>query len=145
MGRRRAGRFALGLLLVASGRRASGRDGGYQIIVHPESPVRELSRSFLRDAFLKRTNRWSHGPTIRPVDLVPRAPVREVFTRDVLGRAVAEVKRYWQQQIFSGKNVPPPELESEAEVLAYVLKHTGAIGYLPAAAQTTGARVVMVR
>jgi hypothetical protein len=113
--------------------------------VHPTNPTRELTRPFLRDAFLKRSTQWSHGPTLRPVDFVPRAPVREVFSRDVLGRGVAEVKRYWQQQIFSGKNVPPPELDSEADVIAFVLKHEGAIGYLPAGAHAAGARVVAVR
>jgi ABC-type phosphate transport system substrate-binding protein len=137
--------LALALLLAPGPTPAAARDGAYQIIVHPENPTREVSRSFLRDAFLKRSTQWAHGSVLRPVDLNNRAPAREVFSREVLGRSVAEVRRYWQQQIFSGKNVPPPEMESEAEVAAYVLKHPGAIGYLPAAVDPKGARVVAVR
>jgi ABC-type phosphate transport system substrate-binding protein len=124
---------------------AAGREAGYQIIVHPSNPARELSRSFLRDAFLKRVPQWNHGPALRPVDLAARAPAREGFSREVLERSVAEIKRFWQQQIFSGKGVPPPELESEAEVAAFVLKHPGGIGYLPSGADPGETRVVAVR
>ena len=38
---------------------------------------------------------------------------------------------YWQQRIFSGRDVPPPEFELDREVVEYVLKHAGAIGYVP--------------
>jgi hypothetical protein len=135
------------LLTVAAGTSAAaGRDGrGYVIIVHPENPAREVIRTFLRDAFLKRTPQWGHGPTVRPVDLSTGTAARNWFTRDVLHRGVAEVKRYWQQQIFSGKSIPPPEVESEAAAIAYVLKHPGGIAYLPLGIDPGGARVVAVR
>jgi ABC-type phosphate transport system substrate-binding protein len=140
----------LGLLLLLSVTvgvpAAAGRDSPrYQIIVHPDNPVREVTRTFLRDAFLKRTAQWGHGGTIRPADLGSKAPARESFSRDVLDRGVAEVKRYWQQQIFSGKGVPPPEMDSEAEAIAFVLKHPGGIAYLSLGASPGGARPVAVR
>jgi hypothetical protein len=137
----------LSLVCLLAGRalNAAAREARYQVIVHPENPVPELSRAFLRDVFLKRNTKWAHGPAMRPADLGGAAPVREAFTREVLNRSVPEVKRYWQQQIFSGKGVPPPELTSEAEVVAYVLKHPGGIGYLAAHADPKGARVVTVR
>jgi ABC-type phosphate transport system substrate-binding protein len=131
-------------LLAGSSQGATGREG-YQIVVNPGNPARELSRAFLRDAFLKRSTHWGHGPALRPVDLSGRTPAREGFSQEVLGRTVAEVKRYWQQQIFSGKNVPPPEMDSDADVVAYVLRHPGAIGYLPATADPRGARPVAIR
>jgi ABC-type phosphate transport system substrate-binding protein len=134
-----------GLVLLAAGSLAATGRESYQIIVNPGNPTRELSRAFLRDAFLKRSTQWGHGPALRPVDLGARAPAREAFSRDVLGRTVAEVKRYWQQQIFSGKNVPPPEIDSDADLIGYVLRHPGAIGYLPATADPRGARVVPVK
>jgi hypothetical protein len=132
-------------MLVLGRRPAAGRQGGYQIIVNPNNPARELWRPFLRDAFLKRSPRWEHGPPMRPVDQTPQAPARESFSRDVLERSVAEIKRFWQQQIFSGKGVPPPELDSDADVAAYVLKHEGGVGYLPPGADPRGTRVVAVR
>jgi hypothetical protein len=57
---------------------------------------------------------------------------------------VAAIKAYWQQRIFSGRGVPPPELGTDAHVVAYVLKYDGAVGYVSAAAELEGTRVVTV-
>ena len=43
---------------------------------------------------------------------------------------------------FSGRDVPPPELESDEAVVNYVLEHRGAVGYVSGAAKVRGAKVV---
>ncbi|MBX3160445.1 MAG: hypothetical protein KF773_31055 [Deltaproteobacteria bacterium] len=117
---------------------------GFKVIVHPDNPARELERGFLRSAFLKKSTEW-HGETVRPIDLATRFTVRDRFTTDVIGKTRAQLRSYWNQQIFSGKGVPPPEGESAAAVIAYVLAHRGAVGYLPASVDPGKARVVPVR
>jgi len=71
--------------------------------------------------------------------------VRRRFSEQVLNRSVTAVRSYWQQIIFSGRDVPPPELGGDAEVLEFVKKHVGAIGYVSGAASTNGAKVIAVR
>jgi hypothetical protein len=117
----------------------------YEVIVNPSNEAIAVDRQFLADAFLKKTAEWPGGETIWPVDLPPGAPVRHRFTEEVLHRSVAEVKGYWQQRIFSGRDTPPPELDTDAEVVAFVLKHPGGLGYVSRAAPLGGARVVDVR
>ena len=117
----------------------------YRVIVHPQNAVTSLDRSFVADAFLKKTTRWPNGEPIRPVDLVAHAPARGSFTHDVLRRSVAAVKSYWQQQIFSGRDIPPPELDSGAAVREYVLKHRGAVGYVAGDVDVGAAKIVTVR
>jgi len=114
----------------------------YVIIVHPANKVAELTREFVRNAYLKKATTWSGGETIRPVDLNRRFPVRKQFTEQVLKKSMTQLKIYWNQQIFSGKGVPPPEKDSEAAVITYVLSNKGAIGYLAAGADPRGAKVV---
>ena len=41
--------------------------------------------------------------------------------------------------------MPPPELDSDEEVVRYVLKHQGAVGYVSGGAAIGGARIVAVR
>jgi ABC-type phosphate transport system substrate-binding protein len=131
--------------LALPGPHARAANEGFVVIVNPENPVTEVSRDFLRDAFLKKASSWSGGEALRPVDLSRRFGARETFCRDVLKKTLPQLKRYWNQQVFSGKGVPPPELDSEKAVIAYVLANKGAIGYLPAGADPGGARVVKVR
>ncbi len=116
----------------------------YRVIVHPSNPARSVDRKFLADAFLKKVTRWAHGELIRPVDLGPDSPVRNKFSDEVLKRSVAAIKSYWQQLVFSGRDVPPPELDSDEDVVKYVVKHSGAIGYVSGSANINGAQAVTV-
>jgi ABC-type phosphate transport system substrate-binding protein len=116
----------------------------YRVIVHPHNPVVSADRRFIADAFLKKIVRWRHGESIRPVDL-ENSPVRRRFSDEVLGRSASAIRSYWQQQIFSGRNVPPPELENDQAVVRFVLRNPGAIGYVSGQAELAGARVLQVR
>jgi hypothetical protein len=116
----------------------------YRIIVHPNNPVTSVSQGFLQDAFLKKRTRWAGNVVIQPVDLKPASPVRIKFSQEVLGRPVAAVRSYWQQRIFSGRDVPPPELEGDEAVVSHVLKHEGAVGYVSGTADLAGAKPIVV-
>jgi ABC-type phosphate transport system substrate-binding protein len=116
----------------------------YKVIVNPENPVGAIDRRFLRDAFLRKASDWNGGAAIRPIDLATRFAARERFVHDVLNKTPAQLKSYWNQQIFSGKGVPPPEAATPAAVISYVLANPGAIGYLPLDADVGGAKVIKV-
>ncbi len=113
-------RLALLLVLAALGAgaplRAQETASEFRLIVHPSHSEPSAPRAFLADAFLKKVTRWSGGATIHPVDLRPTAAVRHRFTENVLKRSVGAVRSYWQQRIFSGRDVPPPELDSDEAV-----------------------------
>ncbi|MET0793793.1 MAG: substrate-binding domain-containing protein [Polyangiaceae bacterium] len=117
----------------------------FVIIVHPANPATSLSRSALADLYLKRTTRWDDGESARPVDQRPDADARRAFSESVLKRSVAAVKRYWQQRIFSGRDLPPPELDGDEAVLSYVASHRGALGYVSGSAKLDRAKPVPVR
>jgi ABC-type phosphate transport system substrate-binding protein len=117
----------------------------YQIVVHPSNPSVVVDRRFLEDAFLKKITIWPSGEVIRPVDLPPDSPIRKRFTEDVLKRSVEDVKSYWQQRIFSGHDVPPPELDTDEDVVTYVVEHGGAVGYVSGSADLRGTKVLAVR
>jgi len=117
----------------------------YVVIVNPGSQAAAVDRQFLEDAFLKKVTTWPNGEVIRPVDLAPDSPVRARFTHDVLNRTVEAVKGYWQQRIFSGRDVPPPEFAVDDDVVKFVLKHTGGLGYVSGGASVGDAKTVAVR
>jgi ABC-type phosphate transport system substrate-binding protein len=136
--------LAVMMSLVAE--RSARADGTppFVIVVNAKNPSSALTRDFIADAFLKKATRWDDGETIRPVDLGPGSGVRREFTSDVLKRSVAAVRSYWQQRIFSGRDVPPPELASDEAVLIYVQRNRGAIGYLSGGAPLRDVKVVAV-
>jgi hypothetical protein len=144
---RRALLGALGLLLLGQSRsaRAAGQEApAFRVIVHPTRPERGAPRSFVADAFLKKVTRWADGEVLRPVDLRPQAAARLRFTERVLKRSIGAVRSYWQQRIFSGRDVPPPEVDSDEAVVAFVSKSAGAIGYVSGTAKLQGVRELAI-
>jgi ABC-type phosphate transport system substrate-binding protein len=117
----------------------------FRVIVHPSNPVTSVDRKFLADAFLKKTTRWSHEQAIRPVDQRSDSAARNKFSEEVLRQPVDAVKNYWQQVIFTGRDVPPPELDSDEDVVKYVLKYPGGLGYVSGSANLNGAKVVTLQ
>lgn len=136
--------WLLAVALVCSATASLAGDDAFKVIVNPKNTISSIDRDFLRDAYLKRVTEWGDGKAIRPIDLSSRFPARDRFTQDILKKTPAQLRNYWNQQIFSGKGTPPPEGESTADVIEYVLASPGAIGYLPASTDPGGARVVKV-
>jgi hypothetical protein len=118
---------------------------GYRIIVHPGNPIASVDRAFVTQAFLKKVQQWPDGEAIQPVDLDQNSAVRRQWSSDVLHRSVSAVKSYWQQMIFSGRNLPPPELGSDQDVVSYVLRKAGGIGYVSTTVALRGARILDVK
>ena len=116
----------------------------FLVIVNAHNPARSADRDFVADAFLKRASRWDDGEGLRPGDLRTSSAARRAFSTSVLQRTVAAVRSYWQQRIFSGRDVPPPELESEEAMLRYVAKYRGALGYVPATTKLDGSNVKVI-
>ena len=116
--------LALAALLLAAP--AAARAQGYVVVVNAASAVTSLSKADLAKAFMKK------NPKLTPVDLSKSSPVRDAFSKAVHGRPASAVATFWQQQIFAGKDVPPPEKGSDAEVLAFVKSTPNGIGYVAA-------------
>jgi ABC-type phosphate transport system substrate-binding protein len=136
---------ALLLAALFPSTRALAQAPEFRIVVHPQNPSNALSRQFLSDAFLKKTSRWNDGEALRPVDLRADTGTRQRFSTSVLKRSVAAIRSYWAQRIFSGRGVPPPELDSDDAVLSFVLKHRGAVGYVSGSAKVDKVKVVPVQ
>jgi ABC-type phosphate transport system substrate-binding protein len=116
----------------------------YKVIVNVSNPVSTISRAELAAMFLKKADSWATGALVVPVDQPERALVRQSFSRDVIGKPPAAVKSYWNQLVFSGRNVPPAEKMSDTEVINFVKGTPSAVGYVSATAKTKGVKVLTV-
>jgi ABC-type phosphate transport system substrate-binding protein len=146
------GRFIAALtagaaLAVTAGRPAAEPNGAavLRVIVNPQNQAGPVDRKFLTEVFLKKVTRWGNMEVIRPVDQRADSSVRASFTVAMMRRSVEAVKTYWQQAVFSGRDIPPPELESDEDVVRFVLRNPGAVGYVSGTVDLRGARVLTVR
>jgi ABC-type phosphate transport system substrate-binding protein len=122
--------LALALSPAAAGVAAAAE--AFVVIVHPSVTGASIRRADLGAVFLKKALRWSGGGGLAvPVDQSGTSPVRIAFSEGVLGQPVAQVVQYWQKQMFSAARLaPPPVKGTDAEVIAFVAKNAGAVGYV---------------
>ncbi len=117
---------------------------GFKVVVHPSNPFGSLSRSQISNFLLKKKSRWKNGWQVDPVDLDSRSSVRAEMSQFIHERSVASIKNYWQRQIFSGHNTPPPELDTDQAVVDFVKSNRGGIGYVSVDFATSGVKVITI-
>ncbi len=128
------GCLSLACLLSAIAVRAQEADTDldFVIVIHLDNDTEVLDAKQTSHMFLKKIRQWENGLEVEPVDLSSSSAVRDGFSIAIHGRSTASVKSYWQQMIFSGRDVPPPEMPDDEGLLEYVSSHPGAIGYISA-------------
>lgn len=137
--------FAVFAVSLRSARAASAPGGGFILIVNRSNPVTALPATEVSKIFLKKADFWPDGTPVDPVDLSEASPARDAFTRSVMRKSVAAVKSYWQQEVFAGRDVPPPEQPTDADVVKTVAGLQGAIGYVSPGTPLPGVKTVSIR
>ena len=116
----------------------------FKIIINQNNPTDSLTKSQISKLFLKKVTQWDSGYKVFPVDLTENNDARRDFSMKIHGKAVSAIKSYWQQQIFSGRSVPPPEKISDREIIEYISANANAIGYVSKDADINNVKVLNV-
>ena len=107
---------------------------GYRLIVNAANPVGVLRREDAAKLFLERAAAWKHGAPADPVDQSATSAVRQDFSTEVLGQPVTGIENYWRKRMLEKREAPPKVKTTDEDVIAYVAKSPGGIGYVSAAA-----------
>ena len=134
----------IGMLVMLSAAAAGADEPAFRVVVHRDNPMTSITRAELSAIYMKRMRNWRDGRAIVPVDQPSSSRARELFSRAVHGKNVAYVTRYWQRLIFSGRGIPPRQLQGDAAVLALVKNNRDAIGYIAPETPTNGVKVLQV-
>jgi ABC-type phosphate transport system substrate-binding protein len=115
----------------------------FLVVAHPAVTVAGLPRNQLSRLFLKKSTHWPDGSTALPVEpLDPK--LRRAFAEQVHERSAASVAAYWNALIFSGRELPPLEKATDADVVAFVRATPGAVGYVSTGADVAGLKLLAV-
>ena len=127
--------LAIALWSVLGAAAAARAADAFVVIVHPSVTGSNIKRADLAAVFLKKAPRWGGGAVAVPVDQSGASAVRKAFSEAVVGQPVAQVVQYWQKLMFSSSPLRPPSVKgSDSEVIAFVVKTPGAVGYVSAGA-----------
>lgn len=129
---------------AGSGSAQAAGDGDVVIVVDARSGVERLERDDAINIFLGRHRALPDGMAARPVDQPPGSSLYERFYRRLVDKTPTEIGVYWSRLYFSGKTLPPPQINTPAAAIAHVLGTPGGIAYLERAQVDGRLRVVLV-
>jgi ABC-type phosphate transport system substrate-binding protein len=124
----------LALLLLASSA-ASAQEAAYKVIVNASNPTTTTKRDQVAQLFMTRKTSWAHGPAGDPVDQSMTSPVRDAFSREILGMPLPAVQDHWRKRMLNAREFPPLVKATDAEVIAHVAKSPGGVGYVLASTE----------
>ena len=131
-------------LFVVAGFCAYAQAADLTIIANPSVGASSVSPDELKGVFLATKTSLSDGSHVEPV-LEKGGRVHEAFVKDYLGKTASALETYYRGLVFTGKASMPKTLGTDAEVVAYVAKTKGAIGYVAAGAGTDGVKTLEMK
>ena len=133
--------------ILQSGSPAQTTRGGPDIavVVHPDTPVSDLTLSDVRKVLLGERQYWNAK---LPVVLLIRAPVareRDVVLRVIYEMSEEQFKQYWVAKIFRAEAASPPKIvysnDMQYELVSGI---PGAIAFMDARNVRPGLKVLRV-
>ncbi len=133
--------LAAGLVAFAVG---AAQSGTVKIIANSSVRADSISADELKGVFLEHTNSLEDGSHVEPV-MEKGGPTHEAFVRDYLEKSDAALQIYYRSLVFTGRGSMPKSVSSDAEVVTYVAKTKGAIGYVATGTSAVGVKTLEVK
>lgn len=114
------------------------------IIVNESMPVNELSKNDVKQIFIGKKRNWENGDSIIPV-ILKAGETHKTFLMKFLHKSEAQFKTYWKKLVFTGRGQAPQEFKTESELVEYVAKTKGAIGYIDSASLQEGVKQISIK
>ena len=115
------------LLLLHSGWPAQAED--YVVIANPSLGGVGIEARDLRQVFLGSKSELE-GQPVQPV-FARSGTAHQQFASRCLGKSELGLNNYFRMLVFTGKGVLPKSFSTPSEIVDYVARTPGAIGYVP--------------
>jgi len=111
------------------------------MIVHPTNKTGPVSRNDIQKIYLNKKVRWWDGSRIVPVTL-QATDIQALFLKKNILKTSRQFSTFWKRQIFTGKGVPPTSFANEDDVVSFVARTPGSIGFVSGNASLKGVRLL---
>jgi ABC-type phosphate transport system substrate-binding protein len=133
------------MLLQLPSAAQTSRGTDIAVVVHPDTPVSDLSLAEVRKVLLGERQYWNSK---LPVSLLIRAPIareRDVVLRVIYQMSEAQFKQYWVAKIFRAEVTSPPKIVYSNDMqYDLVSAIPGAIAFVDARNVRSGLKVLRV-
>lgn len=117
--------------------------GDAKIVANASVRADSITPAELKGVFLQDRRSLSDGSHVEPV-LAKGGAAHEAFLRQYVGKGDDDLRTYYRTLVFTGTGAMPKFLDSDAEIIRYVARTKGAIGYVSSDSPTAGVKVLAI-
>jgi ABC-type phosphate transport system substrate-binding protein len=103
----------------------------------------ELSNEQIKSIFLGKLKNLPDGSKVIPLGRGEKSDIYSNFNKKILKKSNKQIKAYWSRLVFTGRDVPPKIIDTDADILDLVSKNPSLIGYISSGRADNSVRVVL--
>ncbi|MBV9266563.1 MAG: hypothetical protein JO061_10380 [Acidobacteriaceae bacterium] len=115
----------------------------FKVIANESVETSAVSLDDLKSVFLETKAQLGSGHVV-PV-LEKAGPAHAAFLKDCLAKSDTALSTYYRSLVFTGKGTLPKALASDSDVVDFVSKTKGAIGYVSPSAASSSVKTLEVK
>lgn len=118
--------------------------GNVVLIGNTSIPVSALNQTDINNIFLGGKNTWDDGSKVIFV-IQKHSACHDIFLKNYINKTPSQFSSYWKKQVFTGKGFAPRSLDNDQEMIKFVSKTKGAIGYVSSDTGLDNVKVITVK
>ncbi len=99
------------------------------VIGNRSVPASQLSPKEIKKIYLGKKKNWSNGLKVIFV-MLEKKEIAERFLKNLVKKNPSMYNKYWKKKMFTGSGTPPIVFDKEKNLVEYVAKTKGAVGYV---------------
>lgn len=132
------GMLAAAILCLLAGSASAGQ---LRVIGNRSVPAASLDQREIRDIFLGKMKVWENGMRVECV-ILAKGDTQEAFLKHYVKKNHSTFTRYWKKKVFTGGGRAPRNFDKERDLVEYVEKTKGAIGFVTSGANTDQVKIL---
>lgn len=88
-----------------------------------------MTEDQIKDIFLGKKIKWADNKKVH-FAILKNETIHKQFLEAYIDKSKSQYKRYWKQMVFSGRGSMPVSFDTPEELVQYVAKTEGAVGYI---------------
>lgn len=136
--------YTLRTILVLSAVLVAGTACADPILIANSSVAEDaLSASQVQKIFLGKTAQWDDGTRVT-ISMLKGGDVSTAFLKGYVKKSPKQFATFWKKAVFSGTGEMPAAFDTEADLVVFVSKTPGAVGYIDSATAHDEVKVIAI-
>jgi len=136
--------FIVALVIVLTTNISYSAHPQIAIVANTSFNTEKISQNKIQKLWLGKTKKLPNIGRVYIIDQKPNNSITKLFYKRIIKKKPNQIKAYWAKFQYIGKGFPPRTVESDSDVIQWLLDNKNGIGYIDRNSVTDDLKVLMI-